>query len=81
MVRRTLHLVVPATLGRSSNATVGGKKAGGKKDMVQSCLEPENNFVVNVELGKKIMMKRKSGSFVIDANFVKKPERGFAQAK
>ena len=34
---------------------------------------------MNVESGKKIMMKRKGGSFVIEANFVKKLEPGFAR--
>ena len=41
--------------------------------------EPENNFIMNVESGKKIMMKRKGGSFVIEANFVKKLEPVFAR--
>ena len=33
--------------------------------------EPENNFNMNVESGKKIMIKDKGGSLAIEANFVR----------
>ena len=38
--------------------------------------EPETNFIMYVESGKKIMMKRKGGSCVIEANIVKKLKLG-----
>ena len=50
-----------------------------KGNIVQFGAELENNFIMNVESGKKIMMKRKGDSFVIEANFVKKLEPGFAR--
>ena len=48
-------------------------------NFVQFGPEPENNLIMNVESGKKIMMKRSGGSIVIEANLVKKLEPGFAR--
>ena len=38
--------------------------------------KPENKLLMNVESGKKIMMKRRGGSVVRETNFVKKLESG-----
>ena len=37
--------------------------------------EPSQNFIQNIMSGKKIMMERRGGAFIIRANFVK--EGGF----
>ncbi len=39
---------------------------------VQFGPEPEQNYITNVQSGKKIVMEKKGGSFVIKADFVKK---------
>ena len=36
--------------------------------------EPEHNYIQNVQTGKKIMMEKTGGSFVIRAHFVKEVE-------
>ena len=41
-------------------------------NVVQFGPKPENNFIENVDTGKKIMMEKRGGSFVIAANFVAK---------
>ena len=35
---------------------------------------PWQNYIMSAETGKKIMMERKGGSFVIDPNFAKRLE-------
>ena len=53
-----------------------------KGNVVQCGPEPEHNFILNKATNKKIMMEKKGGSFVIEANFVKEiAERssGFAR--
>ena len=52
-----------------------------KGNVVQFGPEPEHNYIMNVETGKRIMMERKGGSFVIAANFVTKlgASAGFAR--
>jgi hypothetical protein len=39
-------------------------------NVVQLGPETEHSYIMNVETGKRIMMERKGGSFVIAANFV-----------
>ena len=43
-----------------------------KGNVVQFGPEPEQSFIMNVQSGKKIMMEKKGGTFVIKACFVKK---------
>ena len=52
-----------------------------KGNLVQFGPEPEQNFIMNVQTGKRIQMERTGGSFVIAASFVKKLEgpAGFAR--
>ena len=45
-----------------------------KGNVVQFGPEPKQNYIMNVQTGKRIEMERKGGSFVIGANFVKKLE-------
>jgi hypothetical protein len=56
-----------------------------KGSVVQFGPEQWQNYIMNMDTGKKIMMEKKGGSFAIKANFVKKVEEdktGFArQAK
>ncbi len=40
--------------------------------------EPEQNYILHVESGRKIMMEKKGGSFIINANFVQKVEAATA---
>ena len=43
-------------------------------NVVQLGPEPWQNYIMNVETGKKFMMEKRGGSFVIKAHFVKKLE-------
>jgi hypothetical protein len=50
-----------------------------KGNVVSFGLEADQNFIHNVQSGKKIMMEKKGGAFVIKAHFVKEVEAGFAR--
>ena len=47
-------------------------------NVVQFGPEPEQNYIQHIETGRKIMMEKKGGSFVIKANFVQKVESAVA---
>ena len=42
-----------------------------KNNVVQFGPKPEQNFILNLDTNKKVMMERKGGSYVIQAHFVK----------
>ena len=46
----------------------GGHKLLEKENIVQFGPEPKNNFIMNVESSKKIVMQRKGRLFVIETN-------------
>jgi hypothetical protein len=41
--------------------------------------EPNQNYILNVQTGRKIAMEKKGGAFVIKAHFVKEVEAGFTR--
>ena len=49
-----------------------------KGNVVQFGPEPAQNFIMHVQSGKKIMMEKKGGSFVIKANFMKRLDEAAA---
>ena len=50
-----------------------------KGDIVSFGAEPNQNYILNVETGRKIMMEKKGGAFVIKAHFMKEVEAGFTR--
>ncbi len=50
-------------------------------NVVQFGPEPEHSYIMNIRSGKKIMMERKGGSFVIKADFAQgfRGHEGFAR--
>ena len=50
-----------------------------KGNVVSFGPEPSQNYIHNVQTGKKIMLEKKGGAFVIKAHFVKEIEAGFTR--
>jgi hypothetical protein len=48
-----------------------------KGNKVQFGPKPEDNFIMNVSTGKKIMMIKKGGSYVVPAELIIKEMSGF----
>ena len=53
-----------------------------KRNVVSFGPEPRQNYIHNLDTGKKVMMEKVGGSYVIKANFVKwigSEEQGFTR--
>ena len=50
-----------------------------KGNVVMFGSEPNQNYIYNLQSGKKVMMERKGGAFVIKAHFVKEVDAGFTR--